>query len=119
MAATRETVLVRWPTLSEVTDQAQWDAALADAALQVAPSVWGEFADLAQAHLAAHLLFISHPEFGASGQVGPVASETVGSVSRSYAVTAAVASRIDYGRTLPGQAYLRLRAILGISFSVA
>jgi hypothetical protein len=113
MAVAKADVLARWPKLAAVTDDAEWTAAIGDAAVLVPAAVWGTLVDLAMIHLAAHDLFTGHPEL----LTGQVQSESVGGVSRTYAV-APYSSSQGYERTLAGQAYLRLRATLGLGFSV-
>ncbi len=116
MAVSREDVVARWPKLLAIESTAEWTAALGDAAAMTPASVWGARADLATIHLAAHALFLAYPELALTGQVQ---SESVGGVSRSYAVAPpASGASEDYRRTLPGQSYLRLRASLGLGFSV-
>jgi hypothetical protein len=113
MAVAQADILARWPKLAPVTDPSEWTAAIGDAALLVPAAVWGAQTDLATIHLAAHSLFLAHPEL----LTGQVQSESVGGVSRSYAV-APYSSTQGYERSLAGQAYLRLRATLGLGFSV-
>jgi hypothetical protein len=113
MAVTRAAIVARIPALDAVTNPSEWDAAIADAQLQVAASVWGDLYDLGVVYLAAHLLLIGHPEIEGPG---PVQSETVGSVSVSYAVQAA--ARGQLGSTMAGREHLRLGRLLGLGAAV-
>ena len=72
---------------------------------QLAPSQWGARYDLACTYLAAHLGSASIA--GGQGAAGPVTSETVGSVSRSYAAPAATTA--NTGSTSYGREYERLK----------
>jgi Protein of unknown function (DUF4054) len=114
VAIGRQDVIDRWRALAAVTAAGEWSAALTDAAAQVSPDAWGSRADLATIHLAAHLLFVDHPELVA---VGPVTSESALGVSRTYAASASAGAG-DYGRSQAGREYLRLRRQLGLSISV-
>lgn len=109
MPVTREEVTHRWPALDGVKNADEWATALADAAAQVDPGTWGARATLGQIHLAAHLLALGHPELRDSGLVS---SESVGDVSRSYAV-APLPSGFSFDATPYGREYLRLSRQLG------
>jgi hypothetical protein len=113
MAVAQADILARWPKLAQVTDSAEWTAAIADAALLVPAAVWGTLTDLATIHLAAHQLFVMRPDLTPR----QVQSESVGGVSRSY-VVASPGSGGGYQGTDAGQAYLRLRATLALGISV-
>ncbi len=119
MAATADDIKLRWPALYQVAVPGEFDAALADAALQVSAASWGKFYDLGIIHLAAHRLMTAHPEIQGPGLSGPglVSSETVGEVSRSYAVEP-VSRATGYKSTAPGREYMRLRDLLGLSTMV-
>lgn len=117
MAIQASDVTARWPMLASLfagDTIGAIDTALADAALQVDVATWGPRATLATIHLAAHALFLAHPELSPSG---PVQSESAGGVSRSYAVTA-VPGGSSYASTAAGREYLRLRSQLGLGAMV-
>jgi hypothetical protein len=78
-------------------------AILADVELRVGTE-WGARRDLALKYLAAHLGLVSKTS-GAGG--GPVSSESVGAVSRSYAV-ASEQAMADLGGTAWGREYLAM-----------
>lgn len=81
------------PELSAVADATQ-DAILAAVEELVSDdSVWGSKLDIGRTYLAAHLATVGRRRGGA----GPLQSETVGPVTRSYAVVAAATA--DYGAT--------------------
>lgn len=109
MAISRAAIVARVPALDAVDDPAAWEAAIADAQLQVSSSVWGDLYELGVIYLAAHLLLVANPEVAGPG---PVQSETVGSISRTYAVTAP--TREQLGSTLAGREHIRLRRQLGL-----
>lgn len=115
MAVDRAAVIARVPALKDVGDAAEWSAALADAKLQVNEAAWGDLYELGVIYLAAHLLECAHPDVARGGQV--VSSESIGSISRSYAVTAPPSTGV-LGSTPPGREFLRLRRSLGLGFSV-
>jgi hypothetical protein len=113
MAVTRAAIVARVPALDAVTNPSEWDAAIADAQLQVAASAWGDMYELGVVYLAAHLLLATHPDIEGPG---PVQSESVGSVSVSYAVSGSVFHNLM--RTSAGREYRRLLRTLGLSVSV-
>lgn len=80
---------------------------LDDATIFVNERVWGTRCDLGVAYLAAHLLAINNR--GSGGASGPVTSEKVGDLQRSYA--APTASNLDptYASTTYGMEYVRIR----------
>ena len=109
MAATKADVVAIAPELSAVTDD-RLAVFLAHSELLTSFSAFGTRATLAQALLVAHLLTL-FPADGSGGGVGrgAVTSETVGSVSRSYAAPAGGASSLDLEATRYGRMYLALR----------
>jgi len=113
VAHARGDIVRRWAVLSSVQDPNEWEAAIADAELQVSADAWGSLYDLGVIHLAAHLLSVNHPEFVGAGTVQ---SESVGPLSRTYAV--ATPSRNVIASTPAGKEYLRVRGSLGLGFSV-
>jgi len=91
-----EVVLIA-PDLASLTVDQQ-NAILADVELQVSESAFGAKYNLACKYLAAHLGTLYRR--GAEGASGPVASERVGSVSRTYAVAKSAAT--GFGATAYG-----------------
>jgi hypothetical protein len=84
---------------------------LATVALQVDSSNWGDLTDAGQLALARHLGSLAlRPASGA----GPVISETVGPVSRTFANLTAIGASLD--STPWGSEYARLRALLPCNF---
>lgn len=96
------------PELASVSD-IDVEAFLADAALELSECVWGKLYPRAQATLAAHLTTCANP--GLAEPAGAIASESVGGVSRSYAVAAPVAS--EWATTRHGVELQRLMRLLG------
>lgn len=92
------------PELASVATATQ-NAILADVAAQLVAAQWGSRYDVACTYLAAHLGTLS--KSGGQGVAGPVTSETVGSVSRSYAAPAV--SESGMGSTSYGREYERLK----------
>ena len=95
------------PELADVPVGVQ-TALLADVAEQLESSQWGNDAryDMASKYLVAHLatLYLQ----GSGGAAGPVTSESVGSVSRSYASPSFAVDR--YASTAFGREFARLRS---------
>lgn len=83
--------------------------ALAQAVNRTNTIAWGSKADDATLYLAAHIATIM--KNGSATPAGPVTSEAVGSVSRSYGVSL-VAARENYASTVWGRMYLELRSTL-------
>lgn len=103
MAASVATVRRIAPELAAVSS-GDLDGFLADAAGELNEGFWGPLYDRAHALAAAHLASVARPDLALAA--GPVASESVGSVSRSYAVPQASTSRWSASRH--GVEYLRL-----------
>jgi hypothetical protein len=87
---------------------------LDDAALEMSVEFWGPLYDRAQAQFAAHLLGIARPDLALPP--GPVSAESVGAVSRSYAVAPATKGR--WGATRHGVEYSRLMRTRGPAMQV-
>lgn len=104
MAVTATDVTNRAKEFADLED-AEVERAITDAALQINRNVWGTKADLATIYLAAHLLSLANPSLVTVA--GPVQSEKVGDVSRTYAVATVSAQGLAMSRW--GQEYLRLR----------
>lgn len=79
--------------------------------LSVNTAVWGNKADFAIQYLTAHLLTVVNR--GGGGAAGPITSEKVGDLQRSYASGGAVAHEL--GSTGYGMEFLRLRRSLHIT----
>lgn len=100
------------PALSAVSSTAQTQI-LAAVALQVGPNQWGALQTDGQLALARHLGAVAlQPVSGA----GPVISETVGPVSRSFANLAQTSAGLE--STPWGREYARLRALLPTRFGL-
>lgn len=98
-------VLLVAPELSSISDL-QWDFFIAYAYAQMSPNAWGDLLDFGARYLAAHLATVTSRR----GNAGGVASESVGSVSRSFAAP----SGSDLNSTSYGSEYQRLaRTLLG------
>lgn len=106
MTVAKADIIARAPELASLSDSA-FTTAIADAALQLAPDFWGDILDLATVYLCAHMLAVQNPSV-VSGGAGPVSSESVGPISRSYAVKA-VDDAEEYATTRWGLEYVRLR----------
>ncbi len=111
----RDDVIARWPALAAITDDERWAAALDDAALIVPEETWGRRCALARCHVAAHFIALGNPSVRESG---PVSSESVGGVSRSYAVRPPP-DGYQWNATPYGTAYLLLLRQLGLFATVA
>lgn len=114
MSITWADVVELAPDLSTTTVAAQ-NLILAHVALQVGPTQWGTYEAMGQLYLAAHLGTLQAR--GGSAAVGPVTSETVGPVSRSYGSTATAAAGL-LNSTPYGSEYARLRALLPTRFGM-
>lgn len=103
--ATRADLLLRAPELATIPVD-EVTAALADAVLQVNPTVFGRRTDLAIILLAAHHLAMAHPDTVTM----VVQSETVGPISTTYATGAVAqgAGGSPFAETSYGRRYLLL-----------
>jgi hypothetical protein len=115
MAHARADIIIRWPALGKLPDSPEWTAAIADAELQVHAPTWGARNDLGVIHLAAHALMLAHPEVVDSG---PVQSESVGGVSRTYAVSSTI-NPSELERTPAGREFKRQRAAVRQSLGLS
>jgi hypothetical protein len=114
MAIAWADVVLIAPELSAVVAGAQ-TAILADVVLQLDEDTCGTRYDLISKYLAAHLGTITLR--GASGAAGPVTSEKVGPLARSYA--APYSDSTDLESTPYGQEYLRLiNTLAGVRIAV-
>lgn len=95
------------PELATVLTSIQNDI-LADVDNEVDDGAWGIFADKGKKYLAAHLGTLTRP--GTVGVSGPVASESLGPMARSYA-TSGVLSAGALSSTRYGAEYDRIRRI--------
>lgn len=90
-------------------------AILAIVERQIDADAWGEFADDGRRFLAAHLGTIGAARYG--GAAGPVTSETLGAMSRSYGSLVADSGLLSTTRY--GTEYLRLmRIAVGVAVLV-
>ena len=92
---------------------AEIERASDDAELQINATAWGTKANLATIYLAAHFLSAWNPDLAIAA--GAVSSETVGEVSRTYAVGSAPAAG-DYGSSRWGVEYKRLMRTIPLWF---
>lgn len=87
--------------------------ALTDALLHMNTAVWGLRADLGQLYMAAHLLAIEGDAFGGTGSatLGSVIQESVGDVSREFAVPGVSITEVerDLAWTKYGIVFSRLK----------
>ena len=112
MAIDWTAVVALAPALSAVSSTGQTEI-LATVALQVGPGQWGTLQTAGQLALARHLGAIAlRPSSGA----GPVTSETVGPVSRTFANLAS--ADVDLQSTPWGAEYARLRRLLACRFGL-
>ncbi len=107
------------PALEDLEEAAQ-DLILEHVALLVGPKKWGRLQDMGQIYLAAHLgtLVLRSSAAGGSQAVGPVQSESVGDVSRTYAVLGASGGGLgaSIGSTDWGREYRTLLTLLPSRF---
>lgn len=110
MAASAAQLKARFAEFASVDDAlvSEW---LGVASRQMNPDRWGSKFNDGQMFLAAHMLKLGRIGSTSlpSAARGPVVSESVGSVSRSYAVDAASMSSSSFGSTFYGQQYEALR----------
>jgi len=103
--------VITWAEMIEMTGATELSsvasgtqtAVLAQVAFQVDEDIWGDLYDAGCAWLAAHIATVGRRR----GAGGSVQSESVGSVSRSYAVSQAAAAA-TYGSTSYGAEFQRL-----------
>ncbi len=112
-ATTPANVLIIAPELSSVA-AGTWTLILADVAAEVSSSVYGANQERAQRYLAAHYLTLINSSSKQSS--GPVVSETVGQVSKTYAQSSM--SKNDYSSTVYGQTFLGIRKGCVVGFTV-
>lgn len=110
MVATAAQLKARFAEFASVEDAlvSEW---LGVAARQMNPDRWGNKLNDGQMFLAAHMMKLGRigSEAAPTAARGPIVSETVGAVSRSYAVDAASMSSSSFGSTFYGQQYEALR----------
>lgn len=112
MAVDSDDVIAYEPAAASI-DEERIDLFIGYAETQVNRDVWGDLADQAVILLTLHGLYTTGPSSGASSGQGPVTSEKVGDLQRSYASPASGAySDSTLARTGYGQEYLRLRKTL-------
>ncbi len=99
---------------TELTGNSRLALFLAQAQRQVNYTEWGSLADDGVKYLTAHLTTVAVRASASGGAIprGPLTSETVGPLSRSYAAPAASSGADgELGSTTYGQRYLALRAL--------
>jgi Protein of unknown function (DUF4054) len=105
MAITKTDVLNVAPELTAISDP-QWAALIGYAYAQMDPDIWATWLDMGAAYLVAHLATLTRRH-----GTGPVQSESVGQVSRSYQAFPLTAGALE--STAYGNEYLRLLNMLG------
>ncbi len=98
----------------QATSDSDGAAYIAAALLEIVGDCWGDLKDPATAWLAAHKAKNASTDGGSSSASGPVTSQSVGSVSKSYAsgsVNYSTAEDSDLASTQFGRNFLRLRAL--------
>lgn len=110
MAVTPADIKTLFPEFAAESD-ARIQLLLDQALLSVNASVWGNKADFGIQYLTAHLLTVLNR--GGGGASGPITSEKVGDLQRSYASSGAVTHEL--GSTGYGLEFLRLRRSLFIT----
>lgn len=108
-ATTRQSVVSHAPELASVPeDDARWALFIADAELELAPSVWGRRLELGARLLVAHRMTLSLQS--ATGRAG-VVSEAAAGVSRTYATPRGGTGDVE--STPYGLEYRRLARLVG------
>lgn len=113
MSVTPATFKVLFPEFVAQTD-ARVQLFLDQASRRISTTSFGTLYDDAQSYLAAHLIAVSARASGMtlSGASGPVTSETVGPLSKSYASNYGATTGADnYDATPYGQEYQRLLSL--------
>lgn len=117
MAVNAAYMLAHFPDLPGVSSTTYVDAKLDEARLQVKESVWGDRWDLGVSYLAAHLILLQKSAQGSSISgsrtvvSGPVTSERVGDLSRSYGTggsSSSTSASQSYDSTSYGREFKRL-----------
>lgn len=117
MAVTWAQVLLVAPELSSITDTSAQALFLDIASRQVDPDVCGEFTDDMHRYMTAHLATLGAGG-SAGGAAGPVTSETLGPMSRSYGTLSGASTEDSLGLTRYGLEYKRLANLLAPSIGV-
>jgi len=116
-ATTKTNVLIIAPELTTVSDDA-WTLVLSDVAAQVSSAVYGTDQERAQRYLAAHYLTLVALSSSIGSQAsGPVVSESVGQVSKTYA-QGSYADKNRYDETSYGRMFNQIRKGCVIGFTV-
>ena len=114
MSVSWDDVAALSPSLAAVSAEAQ-ALIIAMVDRQVGEAQWGDLFPDGQILLAAHLGALTLNTAGGSSQaVGPVVSQTVGPVSRSFAVLTTSGAAGSFDSTTWGQEYARLRRMLPV-----
>jgi hypothetical protein len=106
MTVNKAYLIIRYPEFA-TTDATRIDTLAADAALEMSVSKWGSKYDRGLAALVAHMIKVA--DQAASGAAGPVTSEKIGDLSRSYGQVGGTTGDELLMTTAYGQEYLRLR----------
>lgn len=114
MSITATNVKARAPEFASLSDSVV-EIFMDDASARIDLDMFGDLYDLGHLYLTAHLLSVAYPALATAS--GPVQSETVGQVSRTYAVSAASSSGGGYN-TKWGAEYKRLTRSIPYRFGV-
>lgn len=111
--------LQRYPEFNQ-TDLNLVGLFISDAQTEMSQKRWGKLYQRGVMALAAHLLKLRLDAQENNGNANrPLASESAGELSVSYAVSAMVGSEEFFQLTAYGQEYLRLRKLVGVGVMVA
>lgn len=113
MPATVDDVIAIAPQFSE-EEPSRINYFLSQAALFINRTIWGPKADAGQAYLTAHFLASTPSASGGAAAAGPLASESVGGLSRSFAVPS-MGNASDYTSTAYGRVFEQMKRTLLIS----
>ena len=106
-------IQARFPGVFDSVSPTLGGLVIAEAALFVHESKWGDYYGLGMLYLAAHLLALTtEASGGGSGGGGPVSSKSVGDVSISYATGAFSSIEASLASSPYGLRYIELRALI-------
>ena len=124
MATTAALFKARFPEFASVAD-ARVELFLADAALVMDTTIWGDVYDLGQSYLTAHYLSLAESSAASGGSTavsGPVTGRTVDGVSVTYGTSTAIGTSSNaayWQQTVYGQRYATLLKNLGANVLIA
>jgi hypothetical protein len=109
---TASDVKTRFPGVFDSLDDSFLEILIAEAALLISESLWGDHYNIGLLYLTAHLASTTAGgSSGSPGAIGPITSRRVGDVAVTYASPASSPSNENYTSTTYGQMYLSLRRI--------